>query len=189
MLPLRWLRDVLRRLRRQHPVVRRARSMLGYKVLGQHPIRYQLGAGGRNPDAPHPAVYRDGRWACDCSGLAAWCLGIDRYQPEFPRFGGWINTDSMLASARAGEGWFEFVDRPRPGDLVVYGAGAAVGHVGVVVKVPVGWQRRDWRRLRVVHCSAGLDRRRGHAIGETGARPWASRNARFVRYSRRSTSQ
>ena len=138
-------------------VVERARSAIGFAT------RYRLGAGGRNPRAKHPAVATE----CDCSGFAAWCVGVDRYLPNgaIPHLPGgeWFETSSLWRDARTPFGFVVEVDwdAARPGDLVVYGdKGKSQGHVGVVVEASGG-------PTRVVHCSGG-NGRRGDAIAETG---------------------
>ncbi len=43
-------------------------------------VTYRLGAGGMNPDAPHPYDTIKGKRYCDCSGFVAYTLGISRDQ-------------------------------------------------------------------------------------------------------------
>lgn len=157
----------------------RARSQIGR-------LRYVLGAGGRDPSAPDPG---DRTAGCDCSGFVSWCLGLDRKQPSFGAWG-WISTDSLVAMARTpGNDWFEEIPRPEPGCLVVYpgayvkGRRTRIGHVGLVSSVPAEWGP-SYAGLRVIHCSAGNQRRLGHAVAETDGRPWAGKGAMFLRYLR-----
>jgi hypothetical protein len=163
--------------------------------------------GGRDPYASDPAthwrtkVLRQLVLSCDCAGFVAWALGYDRKQPGF---GGWdwVNCDSMLIEAKQNnEVWFDFVETPMPGDLVVFpsidadndGDRDRVGHVGVVVEVLKGWQPGRFDLLRVVHCSMGNQRKFKRAIMETTAEVWARADvykgkmqqnwrARFLRY-------
>lgn len=133
--------------------VRRARSMVGHG-------RYCLGAGPGakgNPRTPFgPCVKPDehthehaGPVFSDCSGFTSWATGIPRKDSET---GIWRNTDHLEADARGkvkgdiGDGvpW----NQAKPGDLVVYGAGPKVGHVGIVVEVDANGP------TRVVHCQA-----------------------------------
>ena len=137
-------------------VVRRARSAIG------HGTRYKLGAGGTNPNAPHPAT----GGACDCSGFTAWALGVSRQtsDPLYRDFnGGWINTDAMVHDATRPGGLFTRLSTPRVGALAVYGRRGAgsYGHCGVISAVEGG------RIAKVIHCSSGNDRN-GDAIQETG---------------------
>ncbi len=136
-------------------------------------VRYELGEGGRNPANPNCATSgRRHSIASDCIGFAAWCSGIDRYQPaRFRTYGGWINTDSAIIDAR-GPG-DAFTEVPRwdavPGDWVVYPSrfrGLQKGHVGVVARVLEAVPRqRVWTdRLVIAHCSAGADRKFGYSI-------------------------
>jgi len=164
----------------------RALSMIG------QPIEYQLKPhnGGGNPDAPDPATHwidneRTPRATCDCAGFVAWCLGYDRYQPRnFPHWGGWINTDSMLFAAQVTSTWFApspYYDA-EPGEIVVYGSrinpktGKRVpGHVGIIThRFP----------QRVTHCSSGNFIRLGYAVAETDDAPWRNpaKGARYLRY-------
>jgi hypothetical protein len=170
--------------------VERALSMISYAPDGAEQIRYRLGAGGRDPDEAHPAAWSSERlrWEVDCSGFAAWCLGLDRYQPKFPLWGGWISTDSIVADAHGAGVWFRRIDRPEPGCLAVYpgiregGKRVRVGHMGVVVAVSAGYEPGRLDRVRVVHASSGLCRRTGGAIGETDASAWRVAGSIWVRY-------
>jgi len=141
--------------------VMRARSMVGAGF-------YCLGAGGRDPSAPrpfgacnHPSTHTHGRYGkalfCDCSGFVAWCCGLPRKSAE----GVWLYTDQLEADARGqvkgdlGDGvpWH----LAQPGDLIVYGAGKAIGHVGIVSEVD------DAGPVKVIHCQAS----RAPAVVET----------------------
>lgn len=160
----------------------RARSQIGK-------LRYVLGKGGRDPEAKSPG---DATAACDCSGFVCWALGFDRHQPGFAGYD-WVSTDSMVAMARRPDnGWFEEVQVPRPGDLVVYpsiykgGKRIRVGHVGLVSQVPTGSAVGDWAALRVIHCSAGNQRRTKAAVQETSGLAWKGKGSLFLRYTRRS---
>lgn len=126
--------------------------------------RYKLGAGGRDPRKAHPAVAGQ----CDCSGFAAWCLGVDRYLPNgsIPHLPGgeWFETTQLVRDAKSPFGFVAEVywAEARPGDLVVYGDRAGKqGHVGVVVEVGQDGP------TKVAHCSMGNERR-GDAIRVTG---------------------
>lgn len=166
--------------------VERARKLAGPAGAT---IRYRLAdhQGGRDPHAPDcashwtSAVKRIPLATADCAGFVAWCLGFDRYQPDrFSTYGGWINCDSAIIDARTSREWFEIAEKPTPGDLIVYpsvdydrdGDRDRVGHVGVIVDVSARVPG-TFSGLRVVHCSAGNDRRLGRAIAETDATPWA----------------
>ena len=160
---------------------------------------YVLGGGGRDPHAPTPFTWHNGERGADCIGFAMWCLGLDRFQPkEFRYYAGWMNTDSILDDAHTGcaGGHWEVVNRPVPGDLVIYhslrraGRMTRMGHVGVITAVPAEWQPRnicseaDWfdqmKRVTVVDCAGALARRlRKRAIGERPATIWA-KDGNFV---------
>lgn len=138
-------------------------------------ISYALGRGGRDPDATSPA---DERGRCDCSGLTAWLHRIDRRQvvdgAEI-----WLGTGGIIEDAMGPRRWYEQIDRPELGALVVYAsdkaAGRPYGHVGMVTGgLTAEWDPRSlalWRALRVTHCHGptGLV----PAVEETGAGLWA----------------
>jgi hypothetical protein len=165
----------------------RARSQIG------GPVKYKLGAGGRDPFDDDPASTEPGEpMLSDCIGFVCWALGMDRRQaPEdFPTRGGWCNTDSMLDDAEGRKVFFVEPGlgslAPRPGDLVVYRSEYVkkvrkhAGHVGIITKVPKGWDYL-MGNLSVIHCSSGNDRRLGYAIAETTGKIWEKRG-KIVRY-------
>lgn len=122
-------------------------------------IRYKLGMGGTNPSAKMP----DQDNLCDCSGFVCWALGLNRKTdiPFYKKFGGWIFTDSMVADINTDAGIFEKLNTPVAGCIVVYGAGAQIGHVGIVSEVAEG------KMKKVIHCSHGNDNTFKDAIQET----------------------
>lgn len=185
-------------------VAARARSMIGAD------IPYLLSAGGRKPTAPSPIgrkVYKDGRVGvgCDCSGFTAWCCGMDRFQEDFPLLGGWINTDAMLGSWDAAAkrwrpvpGWYELLDAPVVGCIVVFGAidldhdgdRERIGHTGIVTGIdfPPDW---SWGSIEVTHCSGSNDRKSNGAssIAATDGRAWAGKHVYRGRTNQRWASQ
>ena len=129
-----------------------------------HNIVYKLGAGGMFPQAPLPSNIGN---ECDCSGYVCWCLGISRKtdHPLYVQFnGGWINTDGIVNDAQKSTGFFERIETPRPGCLIVYPASLKpkVGHVGIVTKIDA----KGTVAARVIHCSAG-NSKTGDAVRET----------------------
>ena len=178
--------------------VARARAAMAARVpppsgwaAGQA-IRYRLGEGGGDPLAAHPADWSENRrqWEVDCSGFAAWCLGIARRHRAFPLWDGYISTTSIWHAAGSPDGteaarWFRFVDAPRPGDLVVYpnryalGIRVGIGHVGIVSRAPTG--ANVWT-ARVIDAASRPSNKLGRAITERDdASIWQQRG-RFVRY-------
>ncbi len=174
------------------------------------PARYKLGAGGRNPHTPTPFTQKDGVEGADCIGFVLWCLGLNRYQPQVEDgtigdYGGWINTDSAMGDANSAQVFFEFTDKPAPGDLVVFpsipdgrGGRKRIGHVGLITatgdtsgwtsnlwKRPASERKRFLRQLEVVDCAAALTRRLlGRAIRRTtAAASWNKPDAVFLRYT------
>ncbi len=166
------------------------------------PIQYLLGHGGRDPQSAHPGqpAWGPRKWACDCSAFVAWCLGLPKVCKEFPHWSGNICTTSIWEAATKRSGWFDFVEEPIPGDLVVYPnvyglrsptANAVaekirigVGHVGIVVaalQMPAPQRGLGWYASRVIHCSSGHQAKLGYAIAEDNASIW-QRRGRFVRY-------
>ncbi len=122
-------------------------------------IRYELGGGGMNPASALPASNN----RCDCSGFVCWVLGLSRKTdlPFYQKFGGWIYTDSMVEDINSQAGIFERITTPEIGCIVVYGAGPKIGHVGMVSEVGNGEMKK------VIHCSAGNDKKFKDAIQET----------------------
>ncbi|HUQ89168.1 MAG TPA: CHAP domain-containing protein [Vicinamibacterales bacterium] len=131
---------------------------------------YGLGRGVTIGESP-----RDETGACDCSAFACWCLGIRKRQTDFAWLtrlnGGWYNTDGIWwDAAKESTGFFQRIDSPRAGALVVFpgnatskATGPKIGHVGIVVSVSASGA------YRVVHCSNGNFKRAGDAIRETTA--------------------
>lgn len=142
--------------------------------------KYKLGAGGRlwHKSTPWNPITRE----CDCSGFAAYSLGVDRHtnHPWYVSFnGGWLETTAIVRDARtAAFGMFTelpWVDAV-PSDFLVWGdAGGKQGHVGVIVSVnPKG-------PMLVAHCSTGNWRRTGDAIRVTDAAIFAANAAVVAR--------
>lgn len=145
-------------------------ALRAFSQVGR-PIKYKLGAGGREPLALSPADH-DG--LCDCSGFVSWCVGLDRYQPRsllLVKFnGGWISTSAIVFDAlhpRSESGWFTRIERPELGCVVAYpdtGKGKAKkqGHTGIVS----AFNFAGPGSLKVIHCSSS-NSRRGPAVQET----------------------
>lgn len=138
--------------RTEHPAraaraVDRAMSAFRWQKDMRHAggvVRYGLGRGGKHPDAAHPFEQAaNGSWRLDCSGFVAWCYNISRLND-----GVWFYTDQIEADARGqvqGDLGFgvEWADRAA-GDVLVYGAGDRVGHMGLVIQAG-----------QAIHCAAG----------------------------------
>lgn len=141
-------------------VVARALAAVGFGT------RYKLGKGGRDPAAAHPA--QDG--ACDCSGFAAWCVGVDRFLPNgaipgLPADERWFETSALYADARSPWGFVAEVPwiEAREGDLLVWpDQGSRQGHVGVITAAGLEGP------TKVAHCASSNWRNEGDAIRETG---------------------
>lgn len=105
--------------------------------------KYRLGRGGRRWFGDGGEVEDES----DCSGFAAWCLGLPRNRADdaMPGAPVWIETSALVRDATGPQCFVRAfpLEQARPGDLVVYGdtrgagAGGSVrtrqGHVGVVV--------------------------------------------------------
>lgn len=195
-----WLSAILPWLARQEPIDNRARAVDRAQRIAAMPSRYVLGAGGRDPRALTPFTMRDGVLGSDCVGFTSWCLGHDRYQPKtFPRYDGWINTDSLMADANDARTWYGPVSRPEPGDVVVFpsiyrdGQRRRMGHIGLVVDVPDDFpedfhfahhDRSLWlTRVAVIDCAGARSRReKGYAVAQTtAAASWDKPDAMFAR--------
>lgn len=149
---------------------------------------YILGTGGRAPNTSEPWTIKRilgiKRKGSDCIGFVLWCLGLDRFQPTFPFYGGWINTDSAIADARHAGVFFKLVKAADValGDLVVFpsinidddAARERIGHVGMIVEILPGYVPGRFDLLRVIHCAS---RPRGKpAVRESDATTWAGRD-------------
>jgi hypothetical protein len=143
-------------------------------------VIYKLGAGGLRPTADGPT---DAWQQCDCSGYVCWALGISR-QTMHPFYlklnGGWINTDAMVADAKAQTGFFQEIAAPIPGALIVFPSrkpARSVGHVGIVTGVD-----RDGGVSSVLHCSSGNYRSTGSAVRETSSAAFQIADVIFAWY-------
>ncbi len=170
-------------------VLRRARSILGWRDAAGRPPVYRLPYpnGGSDPARPHPFASHEGRAVCDCSGFVAWCLGVPRRRPGYGKGGpvdGYVSTDSMYWDATKGP---RAMLRPAvelvPGLVLVYpgrfaaGLRIGVGHTGILASVPAGIPAGTpewWRLATAIHCSSG-NSKQGHAVSETSAAIWGKR--------------
>ena len=126
-------------------VVRRALSAEGTGIYG-------LGKGGRDPSAPSPL---DARGLGDCSGFLSWAWFESRKDTddgEDEIGGDWIYTDALEADGRGPQRFCRRVDVAdvQPGDGLVYGAGAKVGHCAIVIARPAVVRR--FADVTVMHC-------------------------------------
>lgn len=153
-------------------VVRRATSCEGTGVYG-------LGKGGKDPAAPSPL---DAHGLCDCSGFVAWAWGEPRHDPddgEDEIGGDWIYTDALEADGRGPQRFARRVMPASvlPGDALVYGAGAKVGHCSIVVAVPAAVRR--FADVTVVHCHGPSGR--GPAITRSSGALWDRKGGIAIR--------
>lgn len=146
-------------------------------------ITYSLGRGGRNPAAASPA---DAKGRLDCSGLTCWLDDLDRRQllpwkaspgehpDEWADLDGdgdldpaverWLGTSAIMEDALGPRRWYEPIDRPELGALVVYAAyppaGRMYGHVEMITGgLPAEWipgkaagAIEQWRQIRLTGC-------------------------------------
>lgn len=162
-------------------VVQRARSVVNTG-------KYVLGKGGMKPDSASPL---NTAGESDCSGFAAWAVGLSRHQPNNVFYkalnGGWLETTAMTADGLRPGGLFEKVTVPEAGDLICYGdrkvktaegkLKTVQGHVGVISEVVNG------KVTRVIHCSSGNYRRMKKAIQETSPEVFYNNGAIYLRRS------
>lgn len=143
----------------------RARAAHAKSAVGRG-TRYGLGQGGMSPKDELPT--RNGR--CDCSGFAAWAIGISRYQydkgKKWSKAIPWIETTAIVKDAIGPQKLFRQIPYPVVGALVVYPDRKILGvwlqgHVGIATEI------RDARSFDVAHCSVGNDKK-GDAIQVTG---------------------
>lgn len=133
------------------------------------PITYVWGAGGRDPRAHTPVTtrsdYSPPATGSDCVGLAMWISMLDRFNPTFPIYGGWMNTDSIAEEARTKGHWYRVTHAPEPGDLVLFtslyvkGKLVEAGHIGFMISP-----------TEVVHCHGHSAP--GHAVSIAHPELW-----------------
>ena len=172
-------------------VVRRALSVEGTGLYG-------LGCGGRDPSASSPlGEYRprpgeDPRitaarramgplWG-DCSAFLAWCWSEPRHDPddgEDEIGGDWIYTDALEADGRGPQKFARRVmpANVQPGDGLVYGAGAKVGHCAIVIARPAVVRR--FADVTVAHCHGPSGK--GPAITRASGALWDRKGGIAIR--------
>lgn len=132
--------------------LRRARGQLGLGAI------YRLGGGSTNPRS---STCLDEGHGCDCSALVAWVLKLPKWQRDEIWYldelnDGWLNTDGIWLDAHRRFGYFEKLEGPVPGCVVVYpghkgrmglpeAPGPKIGHVGIVTAVKVKALHRETR--------------------------------------------
>lgn len=132
--------------------VARARAVLARKL----PIEYGMGRGGFDPEdeSPHQVVHAKGpdgkvktTLELDCSGWAAWAIGLPR-QHRYGEYS-WIETTRIHGDATGPQVLFRQLAKPVPGCLVVYPDphGGGQGHVGLVTEV-------QGAKVRGIDCSS-----------------------------------
>lgn len=131
--------------------VPRARGLLKMGFVDE----YGIGCGGTDPDAPDPYQRvdekgKDGKIVhklkLDCSGWAAWVIGLPRNHP----FGEhrWIETTNICDDAQGAQVLFRRVDKAVPGCLVCWpDRNGHQGHVGLVTEVGP-------KKLRGIDCGS-----------------------------------
>lgn len=163
---------------------------------------YGLGCGGTDPAAPSPfgpyrartgesaasvkAKQARGRIWCDCSGWISWVIGVPRRRPGYAKGWGYVSTDGLVVDADdpAVElvEWVPIGGAVEAGELLVYGGVDTdgdgdrdlIGHVGIVLDVPIGWVYNgpaSLAHLTVRHCAASG----GGGIRTSNGAPWAKR--------------
>lgn len=143
-------------------------------------IGYVLGAGGKDPHAPDPRSEKDGKFGLDCTGGDAYASGISRFQKNFPLYGGWINTDSIVADARGDQTLFELLDRPVRGCGLVFcgidfdhdGDRERIGHKAWVSSVDPSFNPKspDYKLVTIWDC-AGSNSGLAGAVGDVFKHP------------------
>ena len=173
-------------------VVRRALSCVGAGLYG-------LGSGGRDPSAPSPlgeyqprrgedprqvaARRKLGKVWCDCSGFLAFAWSEPRKDSDDGDdeiAGDWIYTDALARDALGPQRFARRVAIAdvRPGDALVYGAGAKVGHCAIVVGVKLGGAQ-VFADLTVIHCHGPSGK--GPAITRASGALWDRKNGIAIR--------
>lgn len=117
-------------------------------------IKYRLGHGGTDPDGDLPTE----TGYCDCSGFAAWTMGLNRKpKPERPF---WIETTNIYNDALGARKAFIRLAKPERGCYAVYPDRAfRQGHILLVTDVKDG-------RITCVDCASSLGGKKKEAIRE-----------------------
>lgn len=145
--------------RRADQRIERARSVVGIGT------KYRRGRGGGDPSSITPAT----NGLCDCSGLAAWLMGLPRQHSYGDE--SWINTDAMLEDAMGPRALFQVV-QPFPGCFVVYGNHhGRDGHVALVTSLDP---------LTGIDCSSSVSKKTGMAISERDISFFLKKDHAFV---------
>ena len=118
-------------------------------------IKYRMGHGGTDPDDDLPT--KDNY--CDCSGFAAWTMGLNRAPKKDRPF--WIETTAIVRDALGLRKAFTRLLNPEPGCYAVYGDTAfRQGHILLVTEVS-----KDGR-LTCIDCSSGSGGKKKESIRE-----------------------
>lgn len=158
----------------------RQQALARMLALVGKPIPYVLGTG----DA-EGATTRDGLTGFDCFGAAVcYAYGITRHEPGANR-GPWAtvsddwNCNSAIEDSEHKQERFVpvAVGDEQPGDLIMYPTIRLpghpipfIGHVQLVLEVPVGWQRSSgYALLKVAHCHGPDGRTPGVTISDGSA--------------------
>lgn len=154
--------------------------------------RYELGCGGRNPEAKNPFAKskkdKPGSNFADCSGFVSWCLGYDRVQDlGLHASERWYSTTEMVADAVGANRMFSKLTLTAvvlPGDIIVYPAHDKYkyGHVGIITSIKPDFVRlgaKWWDKLWITHCSTGGQA----AIRTSNAKLWNNRGGYIIRYN------
>lgn len=144
------------------------------------PIGYVLGAGGKDPHASDPRSEKDGKFGLDCTGGDSYASAIARFQKNFPLYGGWINTDSIVADARGDQVLFELLDKPVRGCGLVFcgidfdhdGDRERIGHKAWVSAIDPSFDPKhpDYRLVTIWDC-AGSNSTLAGAVGDVMKHP------------------
>lgn len=147
-------------------VLARARRLVD---TGSYSLEQGLN-GGNDPTATGP--YSHGTvGTADCVGVGMYIQGVDRYQPQIPYYGGWVNTNSVFAMPELFVNLGQDFSKVQPGDVLAYPSYKDIlgrkhyGHWMTVEKtmtdrverLPSGFQRMAYAtklsELTVIHCS------------------------------------
>lgn len=148
-------------------VLARARRLVD---TGSYSLEQGLN-GGNDPTATGP--YSHGTvGTADCVGVGMYVQGVDRYQPQIPYYGGWVNTNSVFAMPELFTNLGQDFSKVQPGDVLAYPSYKDIlgrkhyGHWMTVedvmdpkatVETPLGPRKlkraTQLSELMVIHCS------------------------------------
>ena len=134
-----------------------------WAAMATLPIVYALGSGGKDPRAADPRTTCKHGFGLDCTGAGAHGFGLKRKLKNFSLYGGYMNSDSIVADARGRQEVYEKLDAPVRGCALVFpgidfdedGDRERIGHFAWVRRVLPGFDpaHPDYRLVEIYDCA------------------------------------